>query len=224
MPIARGCLRFLLAALFRVKVSGLENIPAGSAGFILAGAPHRNWAEPLLLHAYVGAKRRRMMTVADARAVSGNAIRALAARSVGGVILVGPGSPRSVIEKIVQASAHLERGDVVAIFPEIGPPAPPPRLRRISAGVAHISARAGAQVVPVIFGGTEELYLGRRIEVTVLPPVAPPTGTSRRTITAWTAVFEASAQAMADQMHKRANAKPPRNKRWRWLTGNYPRA
>ena len=31
--------------------------------------------------------------------------------------------------------------------------------------------------MPVVFGGTDELYLGKRIEIRVLPAVAPPAGT-----------------------------------------------
>ena len=223
MPIIRGGLRFLLSALFRIKVSGVENIPSRGVGFILAGAPHRNWVEPLLMHAYVAPRGRRVFTVADARAVSGNVIRRLAARSVGGVIRVGPAAGGGAASKIAEAIRHLGRGHAVAIFPEIGPPARPPRLRRISAGVAHISARSSAVVVPVLFGGTDELYLGRRIEVRVLPPVVAPATTFRPSIIEWTEAFEASAQAAANDAHERANVNAPLRKHWRWLTGNYPR-
>jgi len=224
VQIVRGGLRFLLGALFRVRVSGLENLPAGSAGFILAGAPHRNWVEPLLMHAYVAPARRRVVTVADARAVSGNVFRRTAAGVIGGVIPVGDSAALTPVERMRSAASTVLAGDVLVIFPEIGGPSRPPELRRISAGVGHIAARSGAAVVPITFGGTEELYLHRSIEVRVLAPVEPPERTDRESISRWTQGFSELIQGAATDAYHAANVKPPRHKRWRWLTGNYPRA
>ena len=223
MRLVRGGLRFLLAALFRVKVSGLSNLPAGSAGYVLVGAPHRNWVEPLLMHAYVAPRGRRVVTVADARAIAGSGLRRTAARAVGGVIPVGPGAAQPPIERVRAAASVMSAGDVLLIFPEIGGPTRPPELRPISAGVGHMAARAKSVVVPVAFGGTDELYLGRRIEIRVLPPVAPPPDARRTTIHEWTVSLRESVQSAATDAHERANAAVPVRKRWRWLTGNYPR-
>ena len=223
--VVRRALRLLLSALFRVRVTGLENMPVdATAGWILAGVPHRNWVEPLLLHAYVAPAGKRVVTVADARAVSRSRLRRFAAGLAGGVVAVGPAAKASPIERIDTAASYVADGAVVAIFPEIGGPTPPPRLRRISAGVGHISAWSRGPVVPVVFGGTEELYLGRHIEIRVMPPATPPTKANRAAIGAWTATFAESVQEAADDAHERANAHQPRRKRWLWLTGNYPRA
>src|SRR5215217_687865 len=190
MPIVRAGLRFVLAALFRVNVSGIENVPTGTLGFIIAAAPHRNWVEPLLMHAFVAPRARRTLTVADARAATGSFLRTVATRSVGGVIAVGPGSPRSSARvRIEIARDVVARGDALLIFPELGAPSRPPQLRRLSAGLAHIAAVSGAPVVPVAFGGTAELYLGRRIEIRVLPPVNPPSDRSRAAIDEWMSGF-----------------------------------
>ena len=77
--------------------------------------------------------------------------------------------------------------------------------------------------MPVVFGGTDELYLRRHIEVRVIGPILPPTRTSRAAISAWTSAFHDAVQTAAEDVHRRATASNPRRKRWRWLTGNYPR-
>jgi 1-acyl-sn-glycerol-3-phosphate acyltransferase len=223
VQIVRGALRLLLAALFRVNVSGLDNMPAGSAGFILAGAPHRNWVEPVLLHAFVAPPGRRVVTVADARAVSGSVLRRVGTRLIGGVIPVGKTAALAPLERVQSAASAVTAGDLVAIFPEIGGPSRPPRLRPLSAGVGRMSTRSRAAVVPIVFGGTDELYLHRRIEVRILAPVQPPVGNDRASITRWTQVFTESLQTAATEAHEAANVGRPRHKRWRWLTGNYPR-
>jgi 1-acyl-sn-glycerol-3-phosphate acyltransferase len=223
MRIVRAGLRLVLRALFRVNVSGIDNLPTGRLGFIIAGAPHRNWVEPLLMHAFVAPRDRRTVTVADARAATGSFVRSLATRSVGGVIGVGPGSPgTSARARIKIARDVVARGDALLIFPEVGAPSRPTQLRRLSAGLAHIAAVSGAPVMPVVFGGTGELYLGRRIEIRVLPPVNPP-DRSRAAIDDWMSGFRASVQETATEAHARANARQPQRKHWRWLTGKYPR-
>jgi 1-acyl-sn-glycerol-3-phosphate acyltransferase len=223
MRIVRLGLRFVLGALFRVNVSGMENVPTGTLGFIIAGAPHRNWVEPLLMHAFVAPRGRRTVTVADARAATGNFLRTFATRSVGGVIAVGAG-PRSTSARVRIEIARdvVARGHALLIFPEVGPPSRAPQLRRLSAGLAHIAAVSGASVVPVVFGGTAELSVGRRIEIQVLPPVNPP-ARSRAAIDDWMTGFRASVQQTATEAHARANVREPQRKHWRWLTGRYPR-
>jgi 1-acyl-sn-glycerol-3-phosphate acyltransferase len=205
---------------------GAESLPTDpSAGWILAGVPHRNWVEPLLLHAFVAPSGRRVVTVADARAVTGSRVRRLGASLVGGVIAVGPGAEQgSAADRIDAATSLIAHGSVLALFPEVGRPAPPPTLRRLSVGVGHISAISAADIVPVAFGGTDELYLGRRIEIRVLPAVAPPVDASRIAISDWMVEFGSHVQAAAINVHELANSRQPRRKRWTWLTGNYPRA
>jgi 1-acyl-sn-glycerol-3-phosphate acyltransferase len=213
-----------MRALFRVRVSGDERLPTGG-GWILCGVPHRTWIEPVLAHALLGPSGARMVTVADARTVTRAWWRTAASSLVGGVIPVGSGGSSGFQETIAAAASALSIGDIVVIFPEVGPPSRPPQLRRLSSGVAHIAAAAGAQVVPVVFGGTDELYLGRRIEVRVLPSLQPPGRLADRAeITAWTAHFRSVTQAEASSADAAATSRPPRTKRLRWLSGPYPRA
>ena len=222
---------FVARALFRVRVRGTEHLPRTASGvvvggWICAGVPHRNWSEPFLLLALMPALPP-MAYVADARTVSGSWWRRAFARLFGGIVPVGRarGESARFRSHLAAASEAIETGRVLAIFPEVGPPSRPPALRQLAPGVAHFARHTGAKVVPVVFGGTDELYLGRRIEISVLPAInAPPTHAGRAEIARWMEAFRETTQTPAAQLHARASARPPRRKRWRWLTGPYPRA
>lgn len=216
--VARGVCRVAAGALFSVRVVGRENLPSG--GTILAGLPHRNWVEPFLL---LGMLPRRTIWIADRRAVTGSWLRRGAARLAGGAIAVGRGVTgfEAVVSEVELA---VRAGHNVVIFPELGPPSWPPAPRQLSAGVSYLAARTGAQVVPIVFGGTDELYFGRTILVRILPAVAAPTDTGRDSTRAWMKRFEELSFAAAVDLHKAAGARAPRWKVGRWLTGRYPRA
>jgi 1-acyl-sn-glycerol-3-phosphate acyltransferase len=218
----RLVLKAAARGLLRVRVNGDVRIPGGS---ICAALPHRNWVEPFLLVGVLPAAPR-LVGVADGPTLVRSWWRILLVRLVGGVVPVWPRASAGAFAAHVAAVRRaLEAGAVVAIFPETGPPARPPDLRRLSPGVARFAAAAGAPVVPVVFGGTDELYLGRRIEVRVLEAIAPPPpDADRAAIDDWMADFRAVTTAAATAADARANAPPPRRKRWLWLTGKYPRA
>jgi 1-acyl-sn-glycerol-3-phosphate acyltransferase len=219
----------LVRALFTVEVRGLDNLPRSSdgkrgGGWIASGLPHRNWLEPMLLFALLPA-RPRHVSVADAATINRSLLRRNLVRLAGGAILVGQKDGRGGFERIArEASEATAKGRVVVIFPETGPPSRPPDLRRLSPGVAHLAARSRAPVCLVVFGGTQELYLRRRIVMSLLPAVAPPVDTTRTAIAAFMADFQARARAAALEVHESAESVAPRRKVGRWLTGRYPQA
>lgn len=76
----------------------------------------------------------------------------------------------------------LEQGDAVAFFPE-GTFHPQPGVARFHGGAFALAVRTGVPVAPVAIRGTREVLGGGRpwprwgrIEVEVLPPLAPRTG------------------------------------------------
>jgi len=219
-PIRLIC-RATARLLFDVTVDGRENLPAG--GSIVAGLPHRNWVEPLLLIAVMPATPR-LAIIAEGRTVSRSWWRRQLVQLAGGVIPIDVRAEASSFERIARAVADVTNAAAaVAIFPETGPPSHPPEFRRLSPGVAHLAARSRAQVVPVVFGGTHELYLRRRIVVRILPALEPPDNTRRPVVAAFMADLQSKAEVAAVDLHRSAESRGPERKRWRWLTGHYPK-
>ena len=214
--------------LFNVRISGTENLPrrdASRRGWICAAVPHRNWVEPFVLFWALPA-RPRLVAVADGPAVTRSPLRRLLIHLAGGVVAVWPrAARREFSDHLADAERVIDAGAVLLILPEKGPPARPPELRRLSPSAAHFARHTGAAVVPVVLGGTHELYLRRPIELRILRPISPPPPSANATVIArYMAEFRSQAQAAAADAHTRAEGHAPRRKRWSWLTGNYPKA
>lgn len=215
--------------LFRVEVHGLENLPRGldgrpAGGWICCGLPHRTWAEPLVLMFALPA-RPRIVMLGEGPTIFRSAWQAFLIRRVGGVIPVWRGSGASGFEEVVAAVRQVvAAGAVFAIFPEVGPPARPPEFRRLSPGVARMAQHAGAPIVPVVFGGTHELYLRRRIVMHILPAIEPPAESGRAAALALMSELLERTSPAAAEAHRAAEADPPRLRIGRWLTGPFPRA
>jgi 1-acyl-sn-glycerol-3-phosphate acyltransferase len=126
----------------------------------------------------------------------------------------------------------VDAGAVFALFPEVGPPAPPGEARRLSPGLGYLALRTGAPIVPLVCGGTDELFLGRRLRLQVMPPVTaaelagrspgpPPAPGSReeRDVAhrATTALHERTAIVVA-AAHEAVEPRPGARRRWPWLT------
>jgi hypothetical protein len=124
-------------------------------------------------------------------------------------------------------------GGVFTIFPETGTAAPLGQARPLSPGVAYFALRTGAPIVPLILGGTHELYLGRRFVLRVLPSVTarelaglaadaplPERGTlaERDLARRITAALAALVEGPVAEVHAAAEPPPGTRKRWRWLT------
>ena len=145
--------RFVLSSLARVRVSGLDNVPA--SGPLIVVANHLSNADPPLVAGWLTpALGRRMHILAKASLfvpVVGSVLRRVGATPVraGG----------SDIEAYRVARDVLDRGDVLCVFPEgtrsrdglLGEPKP---------GVAMLATRSGVPVLPVGVSGTDR-FLGR---------------------------------------------------------------
>jgi len=170
----------LLAALlgFHLVLEGAEHLPRDSdgrptGGWILAGMPHRTWVDPfppwILLPA-----RPRLAFFGDARMMARSGVRRFLVERLGGVIPIPSGrDPKTVEVHLAAAAEVLRAGAIFMLFPETGPPSEPGHLRRLGGGLGYFAIRNRAPIVPVIFGGNEELYFGRRLVMRVLPAVDP---------------------------------------------------
>lgn len=207
-----------------VRVAG--PLPTGDgvpgAGCIVVAAPHRAWLEPFLLVAAWPPDGARLVWLADGRTATRSWWRRHLLPRLG-VIPIAPesGGPRRYAEL---AAAACARGLAVAVFPEVGPPSPPDRARRISPGFAYLALRAGAPVVPVVIGGTHHLVRGASFSVDILasidpagPGIDPFTPSGRATARSLTARIEREIAGLLPERTRQADAAAPRRERWSWL-------
>jgi 1-acyl-sn-glycerol-3-phosphate acyltransferase len=223
---------------FSTEVLGLEHIPRAPdgrpvGGWIAAGLPHRTWVDPFVVADNLPTAPR-LVFFGDGRAIFRSRWRRWLVRRVGGVIPIWPGGGRDAVEAhLTAASAALEAGAVLCLFPETGPATPPGTARPFGSGFAYFAIRTGAPIVPVILGGTHELFRGRRFRLELLPAVSwqdlvdAPAGTAPPE--PWSSAERRIAHRVTHGLHQRTAApvaaahhatqpKPGASKRWRWLT------
>lgn len=222
---------------FRTDVVGLEHLPRDAhgrpvGGWIAAGLPHRTWVDPfVVLDALPAAPR--LVFFGDGPAIFRSAWRRWLVRRVGGVIPIWPGGGRAAVDAHLDGvRAALDAGSVVCLFPESGPATPPGTARPLGLGIAYFALRTGRPIVPIVLGGTHELYRGRRFRLAVLPRVTArdlagiaPDGVVPE---AWSPDERAAAHRIVERLHAltaepiaaahTATITPPgTRRRWRWL-------
>jgi len=175
--------------------------------------------------------RPRLVMLADGATAYGSWWRRLVVGAVGGVVPIWRGAGSAGFRAHTKAVRRtIDDGLVFSLFPETGRPARPPALRRLSPAVAYFSLRTGAPIVPIVFGGTDELFLRRRVVVRVLAPILPPAlvpeigsveerDAARRLL----AELRERVEPVAAELHARSLPQPGARRRWRWLTGPFPR-
>jgi 1-acyl-sn-glycerol-3-phosphate acyltransferase len=222
---------------FRTEVTGSEHLPRDpdgrvAGGWIAAGLPHRTWVDPFVVLDALP-RQPRLVFFGDGPAIYRSWWRRWLVRWVGGVIPIWPrGSRADVDAHLAGACAALDAGAIVCLFPESGPATPPGTARPLGLGVAYFALRADRPIVPIVLGGTHELFRGRRFRLDVLPPV-----TARELAgiaqgaplpEPWSSPERAMAHRIVATLHDRtsepiaaahAATQPPDGlpKRWRWL-------
>ena len=174
--LAMGLCRFLATVVFglRLELQGAEHLPKDDGGhpagsWMALPVPHRRWIDPFLLLLLLPI-RPRVVFFADGRVLFRTRFRRFLFRLIGGVVPVWPhGGTKAFWAHIDAARQVLEAGAVFVIFPEAGPPSAPDRARPIQSGFGYLALRTGVPLVPMIVGGTGELYRGRRLVLRVLP-------------------------------------------------------
>jgi 1-acyl-sn-glycerol-3-phosphate acyltransferase len=165
--VVRRIVRWLVGVLFRVTVTGLENIPA--APYIIA-ANHQAWFDPAFIIPFFP-EAPVIYTMAKRETVFNSGWK----RRLLPLIGVFPISPqRGELDDAGLRTVYqiLERRGVVLIFPE-GRYSRGRGLRPLKVGIGHFALHAGVPISPVTVRGTDILRLFSRIEVTIGPPVMP---------------------------------------------------
>jgi len=223
---------------FRLELVGAENLPRDAegrltGGWIAAGLPHVTWIEPFVMLILLPPEPR-LIWFGDGRAIYRSALRRLAFRRLGGVVPIWPGGgPEAFTGHVDAVRQVVAAGAVFALFPEVGVAAPVGTARPIAPGIGYFALRTGAPIVPIVFGGSHELFRGRRIQMRILPPLialdllgpvaeqtppAPGTSAERKAARAIAAGLHTRTAADVAAAQQAAEPPPGARKRWRWLT------
>ncbi|MCI0475823.1 MAG: 1-acyl-sn-glycerol-3-phosphate acyltransferase, partial [Anaerolineales bacterium] len=162
---ARWMFQVFVRLLFRMRVVGRANIPAGN---YIVVANHLSWIDPFLLVAVLPA-RPRLYFIGARQAVN----RDWKARLVQKFDMLIPferGASwvgKDVFAKPLQV---LAAGAVLGLFPEgnLGPTEG--ALQPLRSGIGHIALRAQCLILPVALCGVRELYLGKPITLFIGKP------------------------------------------------------
>jgi 1-acyl-sn-glycerol-3-phosphate acyltransferase len=223
----------------RLELRGAEHLPRDAqgrraGGWMAVPVPHRRWIDPFLLLLLLPIEPR-IAFFADGRVLFKTRLRRVLFRLLGGTVPVWPrGGPKAFGEHIEAARQVLQAGAVFVIFPEAGPPSPPDRTRPIEPGFGYLAMRTGVPLVPIVIGGTGELYRRRRLVLNVLPATtaqelaggaagdALPEAGSHEERAGARRIADAFAERLAGpvaELHEEIErASAGDRKRWRWLT------
>ena len=158
---------WIVTHLFRVTVTGLENIPRPP--YIIA-ANHHAWFDPAFIIPFFP-ERPLIYTMAKRETVFNRAWK----RRLLPLIGVFPISPnRGELDERGLRTVYqvLDRDGVILMFPE-GRYSRGRALRPLKDGIGYFALQAGVPVCPVAVTGTDWLWPFRRIEVSIAPPVRP---------------------------------------------------
>jgi long-chain acyl-CoA synthetase len=159
--------RWTVPKLFRISLTGLENIPRPP--FIIA-ANHQAWYDPAFIIPFFPTAPM-IYTMAKRETVFNRAWK----RRLLPLIGVFPISPqRGELDEAGLRTVYqvLARGGVLLMFPE-GRYSRGRAIRPLKAGIGYFALQAGVPVCPVTVRGTARLWPFRRIEVSIGAPIHP---------------------------------------------------
>ena len=156
-------LKPILRLLFRMHISGAENVPA--TGPVVIAPNHKSFYDSFFIAV---ALKRRVHFMGKAELFVG--VRGRLFLALGG-FPVKRGESDS--EAIATAQAILARGDILSLFPEGTRVRDPEALGTPKRGAARLAIEAGAPMVPAAITGTEKrkLPLPRRVQVSFGEPI-----------------------------------------------------
>lgn len=167
--LARILLLPVLHALFTFQVSGQRNIPRRGAFVLIAN--HMNWLDSFAILAAFPPEPR-VHFLGDPTMLQTRRIQWFVVRQVGGYIPVNKqlhGDPRL----FEHAHRCLQRGGVVALYPEGEYESGEGPLLRFKKGFAYFAVENGVPVLPVGLRGTKDLWWRKAVQVRIGEPISP---------------------------------------------------
>ena len=160
--IGRLLIEPLVRALFDVRATGLRNLPDGPYVLI---ANHLNWLDSFAILVSLPSTPR-VHFLGDPTILVTRRFQWWVVRHVGGYVPVYPA--RHAGERLFEhVERCLEKGGVIALYPEAHYGDIDGGLDPLKKGFAHFAVRAQVPVVPVGLSGTKKLWWRKRIDVTV---------------------------------------------------------
>jgi 1-acyl-sn-glycerol-3-phosphate acyltransferase len=204
--VVRFVARIVFHMMFRFDVRGREHCPDTACVVI---GNHLGWmdATSLLL---LFPPEPRIHFLADPTSMMRNRALWTLVRAVGGIVPVDR-AQRGSMALFEQAHRCLERGGVVALFPEgdFGPREG--ELLPFKKGFAYFAVEGAVPVVPVGLAGMKDLWLGKRLVVRIGAPIA----TTGKTVDEVLRMGEEAVAGLVPVYEEPRGRKPLR----RWLTG-----
>ncbi len=204
--LARLVALALFHAMFRFDVRGREHVP--STAYVLI-ANHLGWMDAISL-LLIFPPEPRVHYLADPTSMMRNRPLWTLVRAAGGIVPVDR-AQRGNTALFEHVARCLDRGGVVALFPEgdFGPREG--ELLPFKKGFAHFAVDAGVPVMPVALAGMREIWLRKRLYVRIGEPI-PTTG---RSVDEVLRQAEEAVKGLLPAYHEPAGRKPLK----RWLTG-----
>jgi 1-acyl-sn-glycerol-3-phosphate acyltransferase len=159
--------RWIVKSLYRVTVTGVENIP--KPPFIIA-ANHQAWFDPAFIIPFFP-DAPVIYTMAKRETVFNGGWK----RRLLPLIGVFPISPdKGQLDEVGLRTVYqiLDRGGVVLMFPE-GRYSRGRALRPLKTGIGYFALQAGVPICPVAVRGTDVLRPFSHVEVAIAPPILP---------------------------------------------------
>src|ERR1700737_1223751 len=157
----------LLHVLFRFQVEGRENIPRDRNYVLIAN--HLNWLDSFAILAIFPIEPR-VHFLGDTTLLVTHKVQWALVKSVAGFIPVNrKARPDTVLYQHVHKC--MERGGVVAIYPEGNYGPTEGEIMPFKKGFAHFAVENHVPVLPVAVSGTQDLWLRKRIRLIIGPPI-----------------------------------------------------
>ncbi len=162
--IAVAILKPIFCFLFRIKVSGKENLPDGA---VVVCANHTSWLDPVVLAVGVGPRKQfRFMAKQE---IFKNKMLAWLLHKIGVIPVNRESTDLSTIRTCLKV---LKNGERLMMFPE-GTRISEEKAHRenVKMGVGMIAARANAPILPVYISGNKGIL--RKTRIVIGKPMMP---------------------------------------------------
>lgn len=196
----------LIRLVFRFHVTGREHIPRQGAYIVIAN--HLGWLDWAAILLFFPVEPR-IHFLADPSGLVKRKVEWFLVRSTGGYVPVDRErhGDQALYRHVYRC---LDLGGAIAMFPEGNYGPTEGEMMPFKKGFAHFAATAGVTVVPAALSGTKEIWVGKRIELRIGPPLDP----AGQSVESLTEVGRAAVEALLPRYSDPGGRKPLK----RWLT------